>query len=164
GTFRATMDVKDAVHNSDVSLICVGTPSQRNGSLNLAYLERVAEQIGQAMVDVDRYHVVVIRSTVLPGTTHQMVIPTLEKASGKKYGEGFGVAVNPEFLREGTALKDFRQPPLTLVGHNHATDAAPTKALYDNIEAPLFSTSIRVAEMMKYTSNAWHAVKVVFAN
>ena len=110
------------------------------------------------------YHVVVVRSTVLPGTTHEHVIPTLEAHSGKKYGEGFGVSVNPEFLREGTALKDFRQPPLTLVGHNHAADAAPTKALYQNIEAPLFSTSIRVAEMMKYTSNAWHAVKVVFAN
>ena len=110
------------------------------------------------------YHVVVVRSTVLPGTTHGTVIPALEAASGKKYGEGFGVSVNPEFLREGTALKDFRQPPLTLVGHNHAADAAPTKALYQNIEAPLFSTSIRVAEMMKYTSNAWHAVKVVFAN
>jgi GDP-mannose 6-dehydrogenase len=92
------------------------------------------------------------------------VIPALEAHSGKKYGEGFGVSVNPEFLREGTALKDFRQPPLTLVGHNHAADAAPTKALYQNIEAPLYSTSIRVAEMMKYTSNTWHAVKVVFAN
>jgi GDP-mannose 6-dehydrogenase len=92
------------------------------------------------------------------------VIPALEARSGKKYGEGFGVSVNPEFLREGTALKDFRNPPLTLVGHNHAADAAPTKALYENVEAPLHSTSIRVAEMMKYTSNAWHAVKVVFAN
>ena len=101
---------------------------------------------------------------MLPGTTHDHVIPTLETHSGKKYGEGFGVSVNPEFLREGTALKDFRQPPLTLVGHNHAADAAPTKALYDNVEAPLYSTSIRVAEMMKYTSNTWHAVKVVFAN
>ena len=112
----------------------------------------------------DDYHVVVVRSTVLPGTTHGVVIPALEAASGKKYGEGFGVSVNPEFLREGTAIRDFKQPPLTLVGHNHATDAAPTKALYQNIEAPLFSASIRVAEMIKYTSNAWHAVKVVFAN
>jgi GDP-mannose 6-dehydrogenase len=92
------------------------------------------------------------------------VIPTLEAHSGKKYGEGFGVSVNPEFLREGTALRDFRQPPLTLVGHNHAYDAAPTKALYEQVEAPLYSTSIRTAEMIKYTSNAWHAVKVTFAN
>ena len=114
--------------------------------------------------DKDDYHVVVVRSTVLPGTTHGTVIPALEAASGKKYGHGFGVSVNPEFLREGTAIRDFTHPPLTLVGHNHAADAAPTKALYQNIEAPLFSASIRVAEMIKYTSNAWHAVKVVFAN
>jgi GDP-mannose 6-dehydrogenase len=161
---RATTSTAEAVAESDLSLICVGTPSRKNGSLDLSYLIRVCEQIGEALKDTPTYHVVVVRSTVLPGTTHTQVIPTLEKHSGKKYGEGFGVAVNPEFLREGTALKDFRQPPLTLVGHNHATDAAPTKALYDHVEAPLCSTSIRVAEMMKYTSNAWHAVKVVFAN
>jgi GDP-mannose 6-dehydrogenase len=92
------------------------------------------------------------------------VIPTLERESGKKYGDEFGVSVNPEFLREGTALKDFRKPPLTLVGHNHAADASGTIALYQAIDAPLISTSIRVAEMMKYTSNTWHALKVCFAN
>ena len=161
---RATTNTADAVQNTDLSLICVGTPSRRNGSLDLTYLTRVCEQIGEVIKDKPSYHVVVVRSTVLPGTTHGQVIPALEKASGKKYGEGFGVSVNPEFLREVTALKDFREPPLTLVGHNHATDAAPTKALYQNIEAPLIGTSIRVAEMMKYTSNAWHAVKIVFAN
>jgi GDP-mannose 6-dehydrogenase len=161
---RATTSTADAVHATELSLICVGTPSRRNGSLDLTYLQRVCEHVGDALKTKDAYHVVVIRSTVLPGTTHGVVIPVLERASGKKYGEGFGVAVNPEFLREGTALKDFRQPPLTLVGHNHAVDAAPAKALYATIDAPLFSTSIRVAEMMKYTSNAWHAVKVVFAN
>ena len=161
---RATTNTAEAVHATDLSLICVGTPSRRNGSLDLTYLERVCEQIGDAIKDKESYHVVVVRSTVLPGTTHGVVIPALERQSGKKYGEGFGVAVNPEFLREGTAIKDFRQPPLTLVGHNHAADAAPAKALYDSVDAPLFSTSIRVAEMMKYTSNAWHAVKVVFAN
>ena len=161
---RATTSTADAVLDTDLSLVCVGTPSRKNGSLDLTYLERVCEQIGDAIRDKQGYHVVVIRSTVLPGTTHSVVIPALERQSGKTYGEGFGVAVNPEFLREGTAIKDFRQPPLTLVGHNHAADAAPTKALYDRIDAPLVSTSIRVAEMMKYTSNAWHAVKVVFAN
>jgi len=161
---RATTSTEEAVNGSELSLICVGTPSRKNGSLDLSYLVRVCEQIGDVLKTKQDYHVVVIRSTVLPGTTHSMVIPALEAHSGKKYGEGFGVSVNPEFLREGTALKDFRQPPLTLVGHNHAADAAPTKALYQNIEAPLFSTSIRVAEMMKYTSNTWHAVKVVFAN
>jgi len=164
GRLRATTDPKDAVHNSELSLICVGTPSQRNGSLNLEYLERVAQQIGEAMADVDHYHVVVVRSTVLPGTTHGVVIPALEKASGKTYGDGFGVAVNPEFLREGTALKDFQQPPLTLVGHNHAMDATQTVGLYASTDAPLVDTSIRVAEMVKYTSNVWHALKVCFAN
>jgi len=161
---RATTDTAEAVHATDLSLICVGTPSRKNGSLDLTYLTRVSEQIGDVLKQKSAYHVVAIRSTVLPGTTHGQVIPALEARSGKKYGEGFGVAVNPEFLREGTALKDFRHPPLTLVGHNHAADAAPTKALYTDIEAPMFSTSIRVAEMIKYTSNAWHAVKVVFAN
>jgi GDP-mannose 6-dehydrogenase len=164
GRLRATMDTADAVRDTEVSLLCVGTPSRRNGSLDYSYLERVSEQIGEAIRDKPEYHVVVVRSTVLPGTTHGVVIPALERTSGKTYGEGFGVSVNPEFLREGTALKDFRKPPLTLVGHNHAADASGTIALYQSIDAPLMSTSIRVAEMMKYTSNTWHALKVCFAN
>jgi len=164
GRLRATTDTADAVRDTEVSLLCVGTPSRRNGSLDLTYLERVAEQIGTALKDKSDYHVVVVRSTVLPGTTHKVVIPALERTSGKKYGEGFGVSVNPEFLREGTALADFRKPPLTLVGHNHAADASGTIALYQSIDAPLVSTSIRVAEMLKYTSNTWHALKVCFAN
>src|SRR5262245_23829614 len=164
GHLRATTDAEDAVRSSEASLLCVGTPSRRNGSLDLTYLERVSEQIGQTLRDVSSYHVVVVRSTVLPGTTHEMIIPALERASGKAYGDGFGVSVNPEFLREGTAIKDFRKPPLTLVGHNHAVDASGTIALYQSIDAPLVSTSIRVAEMMKYTSNTWHALKVCFAN
>ena len=105
-----------------------------------------------------------IRSTVLPGTTHETVIPTLERTSGKRYGADFGVSVNPEFLREGSAVKDIRHPPLTLVGHNHAADAAGTVALYNGIDAPIVTTSIRVAEMIKYASNAWHALKVCFGN
>jgi GDP-mannose 6-dehydrogenase len=161
---RATTDSADAVRSTEVSLVCVGTPSRRNGSLDLTYLERVCDEVGRAMSSVDHYHVVVVRSTVLPGTTHQLVIPALERASGKQYGEDFGVSVNPEFLREGTALQDFRKPPLTLVGHNHAADASGTIALYQAIEAPLICTSIRVAEMIKYTSNTWHALKVSFAN
>jgi GDP-mannose 6-dehydrogenase len=164
GRLRATTSTEDAVRATDLSLICVGTPSRKNGSLDLTYLTRVCDEIGHVLRDKDEYHVVVVRSTVLPGTTHGTVIPVLEAASGKKYGHGFGVSVNPEFLREGTAIRDFRHPPLTLVGHNHAADAAPTKALYQGIEAPLFSATIRVAEMIKYTSNTWHAVKVVFAN
>jgi GDP-mannose 6-dehydrogenase len=161
---RATTSTAEAVNATDLSLICVGTPSRKNGSLDLTYLTRVCEQIGEVIRGKPSYHVVVVRSTVLPGTTHGTVIPALEATSGKKYGEGFGVSVNPEFLREGTAIKDFHHPPLTLVGHNHAADAAPTKALYQNIDAPLYSAPIRVAEMIKYTSNTWHAVKVTFAN
>ena len=164
GRLRATTDTADAVRSTEVSLLCVGTPSRRNGSLDLTYLERVSEEVGRALATTDSYHVVIVRSTVLPGTTHQTVIPTLERTSGKRYGDGFGVSVNPEFLREGTALKDFRKPPLTLVGHNHAADASGTIALYQAIDAPLVSTSIRVAEMIKYTSNTWHALKVCFAN
>jgi len=161
---RATDDAAAAVRDTDVSLVCVGTPSHRNGSLDLTFLTRVCEQIGAALRAKTSYHVVVIRSTILPGTTHGRLIPALEAASGARYGEGFGVCVNPEFLREGTALADFRQPPLTLVGHNHAADAAPAAALYQHLPAPLCHTSIRVAEMLKYACNAWHAVKIVFAN
>jgi GDP-mannose 6-dehydrogenase len=164
GRLRATTSTVDAVAASDVSLICVGTPSRRNGSLDLTYLERVCEQIGAALRDKGTYHVVVVRSTVLPGTTHGTVIPALERTSGKKYGTGFGVSVNPEFLREGTAIQDFRNPPMTLVGHNYASDAQPTEALYARVDAPVVTTNIRTAEMIKYASNTWHALKVCFAN
>jgi GDP-mannose 6-dehydrogenase len=164
GSLRATTDTAEAVRNTELSLLCVGTPSRKNGSLDLSYLERVCEQIGEALRAKDAYHVVVVRSTVLPGTTHDVVIPALEKASGKQYGTGFGVAVNPEFLREGTAIHDFRNPPLTLVGHNYRSDADPTEALYSKVDAPMVTTDIRTAEMIKYASNTWHALKVCFAN
>ena len=164
GSLRATTSTRDAVDHTDLSLICVGTPSRRNGSLDLTYLERVCEQIGEALARKPSYHVVVVRSTVLPGTTHDVVIPALERTSGKKYGAGFGVSINPEFLREGTALQDFRNPPMTLVGHNYRSDAQPTEALYARVDAPLVTTSIRTAEMIKYASNTWHALKVCFAN
>jgi GDP-mannose 6-dehydrogenase len=164
GRLRATTDAREAIAASEVSLISVSTPSRKNGSLDLTYLTRVCEQIGTALRDQDRYHVVVVRSTMLPGTTHETVIPTLERHSGKEYGVHFGVAVNPEFLREGSALKDLRHPPYTLVGHNHAADASSAIALYQNLDAPVVSTSIRVAEMIKYANNTWHAVKVCFAN
>jgi GDP-mannose 6-dehydrogenase len=164
GRLSATASTAHAVHATDVSLLCVGTPSRKNGSLDLSYLERVCEQIGTALRDKNEYHVVVVRSTVLPGTTHEVVIPTLEKASAKKYGTGFGVTVNPEFLREGTAINDFHDPPLTVVGHNYTSDAQPTEALYSKVNAPLVHTSIRTAEMIKYASNTWHALKVTFAN
>src|SRR3989475_2074736 len=164
GLLSATTNTADAIASTEVSLLCVGTPSRRNGSLDLTYLTRVSEQIGAALRDKPAYHVVVVRSTVLPGTTHDVVIPALERESGKKYGDGFGVSVNPEFLREGSALTDFGTPPLALAGHNHSAAASATIALYQAIDAPLVSTTIRIAEMMKYTSNAWHALKVCFAN
>ena len=164
GRLRATTSTSEAVRDTDLSLICVGTPSRRNGSLDLTYLERVAGQIGEALKEKVGYHVVVVRSTVLPGTTHEVVIPAIERASGKRYGTGFGVTVNPEFLREGTAIHDFHNPPLTLVGHNYRSDAEPTQALYGNVNAPLVTTTIRTAEMIKYASNTWHALKVTFAN
>jgi GDP-mannose 6-dehydrogenase len=164
GRLRATTSTKEAVDATELSLICVGTPSRKNGSLDLAYLERVCEQIGEALATKDAYHVVVVRSTVLPGTTHGVVIPALERTSGKQYGTGFGVAVNPEFLREGTAIHDFRNPPMTLIGHNYASDAQPTQALYSQVDAEMITTNIRTAEMIKYASNTWHALKVCFAN
>jgi GDP-mannose 6-dehydrogenase len=164
GRLRATTSAAEAVEATDVSLVSVSTPSRRNGSLDLTHLTRVCEQLGEALRRKTAYHVVVIRSTVLPGTTHDTVIPTLEQTSGKRYGTDFGVAVNPEFLREGSAVKDIRHPPLTLVGHNHAADATGTIALYQGIEAPLVTSTIRVAEMIKYASNTWHALKVCFGN
>jgi len=164
GRLRATTSASEAVSASDVSLISVATPSRRNGSLDLSHLTRVCEQVGEALRRKSTYHIVVIRSTVLPGTTHETVIPTIERASGKRYGTDFGVAVNPEFLREGSAVRDIKHPPLTLVGHNHAADAAGTIALYQGIDAPVVTSSIRVAEMIKYACNAWHALKVCFGN
>ena len=164
GRLRATTITDEAVRDTDLSLICVGTPSRKNGSLDLTHLERVAEQIGDALREKDGYHVVVVRSTVLPGTTHEVIIPAIERRSGRKYGVGFGVTVNPEFLREGSALSDSHHPPMTLVGHNYRSDVEPTQALYAGVDAPLVATSIRTAEMIKYTSNTWHALKVTFAN
>jgi GDP-mannose 6-dehydrogenase len=164
GALRATTSTSEAVSDTDLSLICVGTPSRKNGSLDLTYLERVCRQIGEALRAKESYHVVVVRSTVLPGTTHDVVIPAIEHASGKRYGTGFGVTVNPEFLREGTAIHDFRHPPMTLVGHNYTSDAQPTQQLYAKVDAPMVTTSIRTAEMIKYASNTWHALKVCFAN
>ena len=164
GRLRATTSTQEAIDATELSLICVGTPSRKNGSLDLSYLERVCEQIGEAIATKNDYHVVVVRSTVLPGTTHGIVIPALERTSGKAYGKDFGVAVNPEFLREGTAIHDFRNPPLTLIGHNYTSDATPTEALYSKVDAEVVVTSIRTAEMIKYASNTWHALKVCFAN
>lgn len=164
GRLRATTDPAYAVQNSEVSFICVGTPSRENGSLNLDYVRRVCEQIGEALAGKKRFHVVVARSTMLPGTVRSLVIPVLEQSSGKQAGSDFGVCVNPEFLREGTAIYDYDHPPKTVVGATDPDSLFSIKSLYANLTAPLVETPIEVAEAVKYTDNAWHAVKVNFAN
>lgn len=164
GKLRATNDAPEAVLATDVSLVCVGTPGQHNGSLDLTYIRRVCEHIGSALAKKPTYHVVAMRSTMLPGTIHETVIPTLEQHSGKKSGKDFGVVINPEFLREGTSIFDFDNPPFTLIGADDEAAAAPLKELYAFLTAPLYVTRVREAEMVKYACNSFHAVKVVFAN
>lgn len=164
GTLRATNEALEAVQATDLSLVCVGTPSQANGSLNLAYVKRVCRQIGEALESKTRPHLVVLRSTTLPGTVERLVIPTLEIYTGKLAGRDFQVALNPEFLREGTSLQDFAQPPFTLIGAEDEDAAAPLARLYRELDAPLVVTGIKEAEMVKYACNAFHALKVSFAN
>jgi GDP-mannose 6-dehydrogenase len=164
GALRATTDVAEAVAESDVSLICVGTPSAPNGSLSTMYLERVAEQIGAAIGAKDGRHTVVFRSTMLPGTCLNLLVPILEKASGKTAGVHFGVAVNPEFLREGTSVRDFFEPPKTVIGEFDAASGEVVAALYEGLPGEVFRVPIPVAEMTKYADNAFHAVKIGFAN
>lgn len=168
GRIQATADVVEAVNKSCISLICVGTPSAPNGSLDMTYVSRVCEQIGQVLKEKlsqpDAYHVVVIRSTVLPGTLEQTLIPILEKASHKKAGADFGVVQNPEFLREGSAIDDFFNPPKTVIGASDERAAKLVASLYEGINAPMFITTIGVASVVKYADNAFHAVKVTFGN
>jgi GDP-mannose 6-dehydrogenase len=164
GRLRATTDSAEAVRNSELSLICVGTPSHPNGSLDLTYVKRVCQEIGAALEQKRERHTVVIRSTMLPGTIEGVVVPTLEVYSGKKVGRDLGVSINPEFLREGTSLKDFYAPPFTLIGADEEDVAASVRRLYKGIDAPLYVTSVRAAEMVKYACNSFHALKVSFAN
>jgi GDP-mannose 6-dehydrogenase len=164
GRLQVTDCATEAVHQTDISLICVGTPSKENGDLRTDFLERVAAEIGDALRTKDGYHIVVIRSTILPGTAEEVVLPILEQRSGKHVNEGFGLCVNPEFLREGVAIRDFYDPPFTIIGSLRREDAETVAQLYAGVEAPLFLTSIRAAEMIKYACNAFHAVKITFAN
>jgi GDP-mannose 6-dehydrogenase len=164
GRLRATTGVADAVRSSELSLICVGTPSRPNGSIDLSYIERVCTQIGETLATLDRWHTVVIRSTVLPGTVDGVVIPALERASGKRAGADFGVCSNPEFLREGSSIKDFYAPPFTLIGSHDDRSAAAVQAIYAGIDAPVHCVAMGVAETIKYACNSFHAVKVTFAN
>ncbi|OBV40653.1 nucleotide sugar dehydrogenase [Janthinobacterium psychrotolerans] len=164
GHLRATADVRDAVFGSDMSLICVGTPSQLNGNLDLSHVRKVCQEIGAAIAEKDTFHVVVARSTMLPGSMRSLVIPTLEAASGKVAGVDFGVCNNPEFLREGTAVHDYYHPPKTVIGESDEKAGALLVQLYQKMDAPLVRTDVETAEMVKYTDNTWHAVKVAFAN
>ena len=164
GRLQATSDSAWAIQRSEISLVCVGTPSNANGSLDLSYVKHVCKEIGAALKSKTDRHVVVIRSTMLPGTIQDTVVPTLEEASGKKVGEGFGVCINPEFLREGTSLKDFYAPPFTLIGADDESTASILRQLYAGIDAPMIVTSTKTAEMVKYVCNCFHALKVSFAN
>lgn len=164
GALRATTSVNEAVKHSDLSFVCVGTPSQPNGDLDLVYVRSVCREIGEALVEKNAFHVIVFRSTMLPGSMRSVVIPTLEECSGKKAGSHFGVCINPEFLREGTAVYDYRHPPKTVIGETDQQAGDILVSLYAKLSAPLIRTDIESAEMVKYTDNTWHALKVAFAN
>ncbi len=164
GRLRATTNAAEAVSESEVSLVCIGTPGNHNGSLDLSYIKRVCQEIGEALASKSRHHVVAMRSTMLPGTIEQTVVPTLEVFSGKLAGRDFGIAVNPEFLREGTSIYDFSNPPFTLIGADDEESAVLLKRLYKSIGAPLVNIGIKEAEMVKYACNSFHALKVAFAN
>ncbi len=161
---HATTNAAEAIAATDLTFIAVGTPGLRNGRLDLAAIERVADQIGAALRAKPACHGVVVRSTVLPGTLDTVVIPALEQSSGKKAGDGFFVCANPEFLREGSAVADFFQPSLTLLGAQDPAHLAPLRAIYAALPGRLVETSLRAAEMVKYACNAFHALKVDFAN
>jgi GDP-mannose 6-dehydrogenase len=154
----------DSIGPADVSFICVGTPSNENGSLRLDYINRIAEQIGDILKKTDSYHVVNVRSTVLPGTIEEKIIPTLERRSKKKAGRDFGICMNPEFLREGSSISDYYNPPFTVIGEINKKSGNIVAQAYKSINAPMFRTNIKVAEMVKYSCNTFHALKITFAN
>jgi len=164
GNLRATSDEVLAVSETDLSFVCVGTPSQLNGNLDLKYIRNVCEKIGVALRGKVAYHVVVIRSTILPGTMMNVVIPTLEQFSLKKAGVDFGVCNNPEFMREGTAVYDYFHPPKTVIGEIDSKSGDLLASIYQEIDAPLIRTNVETAEMVKYVDNTWHALKIGFAN
>jgi GDP-mannose 6-dehydrogenase len=164
GNLRVTDSSAEAILSTDLSFVCVGTPSQPNGNLDLRYIRHVCEEIGAALRIKKEWHVVTIRSTVLPGTVRNIVIPILEEASGRCAGKDFGVCHNPEFLREGSAVKDFHAPPKTVIGQFDACSGEGVAGLYGMLDAPLIRTELEISEMVKYIDNCWHALKVGFAN
>lgn len=161
---RATTDPQSAVSQSDVSFICVGTPSLPNGDIQTDHVLNVSRDIGSALKTKNKRHVVVFRSTMLPGTVRKIVIPALEEASGKTVGKEIGICYNPEFLREGTAIYDFFHPPKTVIGADDPSNVELISPLYSSLKAPMFVTDIEIAEMVKYVDNVWHALKVGFGN
>jgi len=160
----STSNVSEAIMNSDISIIAVGTPSRKNGSIDLKYVENVCKEIAGILKNKKKYHTVILRSTVLPETCEKILIPIIEKISNKKQEKDFGFIFNPEFLREGSAVDDFYFPPKTVIGCSSSKDAQLMKNLYNFTKAPLFITSYKVAEMVKYADNAFHATKVIFGN
>jgi len=163
GRISATDQYHEAVLNSDISIICVGTPSTNNGHLNLGYIEKVASEIGEVLQHKDDFHIVAIRSTVLPGT-NKKVGEIIEQAAGKKRNEGFTVISNPEFLREGSAVHDYYHPAVTVLGGDHTPSLEVMSSVYKDVNAPIELVSIEVAEIIKYVNNSFHALKVSFAN
>jgi GDP-mannose 6-dehydrogenase len=164
GLLSATADAEQAVLNTEISFVCVGTPSQANGNLDLQYIKRVCEQIGAALPKKETRHSVVIRSTILPGTMRGVVIPALEEFSGKTAGVDFDVCNNPEFLREGTAVYDYYNPPKTVIGELIPGNGDLAASVFKDLDAPLIRARIETGEMVKYVDNVWHALKIGFAN
>jgi GDP-mannose 6-dehydrogenase len=161
---RATLNPAEALEGSDVSLVTVGTPSRRDGGADLDHVSAVLKDIGRFLRRAGKFHVVAIRSTVPPGTTESLAIPALEKASGKKAGRDFGVCFHPEFLREGSSIDDFFHPPKTVLGTNDSRTARRLIGLWKPVKAPIYVTSFKTAEILKYADNTFHALKVAFAN
>ena len=163
GKIQATTCADEAINNTELSIICVGTPSSPHGHLDLSYIYRTAEGIGKALKEKDAFHTVVIRSTVLPGTNYK-VGQIIEEVSSKKRGKDFSVVSNPEFLREGTAVMDYYHPSVTVIGGDHEEAVEKVASLYRNLEAPIEITDIKIAELIKYVNNSFHALKISFAN
>jgi len=164
GRLRATQSAQEAIAETELSLVCVGTPSAPNGKLDLSFLASVSRDIGSALSRKRAPHTIVVRSTVLPGTVEEQVIPIVEGSSGRKLGDGYRIFYNPEFLREGSSIADFFSPPLTLVGASGSDSTDVVRELYQGIDAPFRVVPIRAAEMLKYACNAFHALKISFAN
>jgi GDP-mannose 6-dehydrogenase len=164
GRFTVTANTTEAIHNATMSFICVGTPSKKGGQADLSHVEHVSREIGEALRGAQGTHTVVVRSTMLPGSIEDVVIPQIESASGKREGQDFHVITNPEFMREGTAIHDFYEPPFVVIGERRAGAGDALAELYRCVDATQVRTTIRAAEAIKFACNAFHALKITFAN